>query len=161
MHKLQLSWIRPMLIVSRPDMEGESRRPLRRWRGRSSSKMIRWPSTLYAQNYIFASSFGRRSPADTLLKNWHNFKVFFSCGGRDGTYMIASSARRQLGMNNTILLLRIPGVGVLTHPKHPDTTFFTSASLCFDTTGPKEFPFLQRRASLGMLRACRLTWLSP
>ena len=55
-------------------------------------------------------------------------KVFFSCGGKDGTYMIASSARRQLRMNNTILLLRIPGVGVLTHPKHPDTTFFTCAS---------------------------------
>jgi len=52
--------------------------------------------------------------------------VFFSCGGKDGTYMIASSARRQLGMNNSILLLRIPGVGVLTHPKHPDTTLFTS-----------------------------------
>ena len=58
-------------------------------------------------------------------------KVFFSCGGKDGTYMIASSARRQLRMNNSILLLRIPGIGVLIHPKHPDTTFFTCMTCLF------------------------------
>ena len=28
-------------------------------------------------------------------------------------------------MNNTIFCLRIPEIGVLLHPKHPDTTMFT------------------------------------
>ena len=51
--------------------------------------------------------------------------VLFSCGGSDGSYLVAAQARRKLGMNNTIFCLRLPGVGVLMHPKHPDTTFFT------------------------------------
>ena len=52
-------------------------------------------------------------------------QVLFSCGGKDGSYLVAAMARRKLKMNNTIFCLRIPGVGVLMHPKHPDTTFFT------------------------------------
>jgi hypothetical protein len=28
-------------------------------------------------------------------------------------------------MNNTIFCMRIPEIGVLVHPKHPDTTMFT------------------------------------
>jgi len=48
-----------------------------------------------------------------------------SCSGEDGTYLVAAEARRQLRMNNTIFCLKIPSVGVLLHPKHPDTTFFT------------------------------------
>jgi hypothetical protein len=53
------------------------------------------------------------------------YQVLFSCGGKDGSYLIAAEARRKLGMTNTIFCLRIPEVGVLMHPKHPDTTFFT------------------------------------
>ena len=34
-------------------------------------------------------------------------------------------ARRKLMMNQTIFCLRVPGVGVLLHPRHPDTTTFT------------------------------------
>ena len=52
-------------------------------------------------------------------------QVLFSCGGKDGSYLVAAMARRKLGMNQTIFCLRIPGVGVLMHPKHPDTTTFT------------------------------------
>lgn len=62
-------------------------------------------------------------------------QVFYSCGGRDGTYMIASSARRQLMMNNSVLLLRIPGIGILQHPKHPDTTFFTTTDKTWHAEG--------------------------
>ena len=56
-------------------------------------------------------------------------KVLLSCGGRDGSYLVAAQARRKLGMTQTIFCLRIPGVGVLLHPKHPDTTCFTGANL--------------------------------
>ena len=55
--------------------------------------------------------------------------VLFSGGGPDGTYLVAAQARRKLGMNNTIFSLRIPEIGVLLHPKHPDTTLFTT-SMC-------------------------------
>ena len=48
-----------------------------------------------------------------------------SCGGKDGSYLVAAIARRKLKMNNTIFCLRIPEIGVLLHPKHPDTTMFT------------------------------------
>ena len=51
--------------------------------------------------------------------------VLLSCAGQDGTYLVAAIARRQLAMNNTIFTVRIPGIGVLLHPKHPDTTIFT------------------------------------
>ena len=51
--------------------------------------------------------------------------VLLSCAGQDGTYLVAAIARRQLAMNNTIFTVRIPGIGVLLHPKHPDTTMFT------------------------------------
>ena len=53
--------------------------------------------------------------------------VLFSGGGPDGTYLVAAQARRKLGMNNTIFSLRIPEIGVLLHPKHPDTTLFTTS----------------------------------
>jgi len=52
--------------------------------------------------------------------------VLLSCGGKDGSYLVAAISRRQLDMNNTIFCLRLPEVGVLLHPKHPDTTMFTS-----------------------------------
>ncbi len=39
--------------------------------------------------------------------------------------MVAAMARRKLNMNQTIFALRIPGVGVLMHPKHPDVQMFT------------------------------------
>ncbi len=52
-----------------------------------------------------------------------------SCGGKDGSYLVAAIARRKLKMNNTIFCLRIPEVGVLVHPKHPDTTMFTGTRL--------------------------------
>merc|ERR1711962_1172293 len=48
--------------------------------------------------------------------------VLLSCSGQDGSYLVAAIARRQLKMNNTIFTIRVPGVGVLVHPKHPDTT---------------------------------------
>ena len=34
-------------------------------------------------------------------------------------------------MNNTIFTLRIPEIGVLVHPKHPDTTFFTTSNILY------------------------------
>ena len=71
--------------------------------------------------------------------------MFFSCGGKDGTYMIASSARRQLRMNNSILLLRIPGIGVLMHPKHPDTAFFTSNITGWPSTSETIFCYKKLR----------------
>ncbi len=60
-----------------------------------------------------------------LKKRSRSYKVLFSCGGRDGTYLVAAMARRKLMMNQTIFCLRVPGVGVLLHPRHPDTTTFT------------------------------------
>jgi len=63
--------------------------------------------------------------------------VLFSCGGKDGSYLVAAMARRKLKMNNTIFCLRIPGVGVLMHPKHPDTTFFTECDDSWDAEGLK------------------------
>ena len=51
--------------------------------------------------------------------------VLLSCGGKDGSYLVAAIARRQLSMTNTIFCVRIPDIGTLVHPKHPDTTMFT------------------------------------
>ena len=56
-------------------------------------------------------------------------KVLLSCGGKDGSYLVAAIARRKLAMNNTIFCLRVPEVGVLMHPIHPDTTMFTGKTL--------------------------------
>jgi hypothetical protein len=61
--------------------------------------------------------------------------VLFSSGGRDGSYLVAAEARRKLGMNNTIFCMRIPEVGVLLHPKHPDTTFFTDTEDTWSAEG--------------------------
>ena len=36
-------------------------------------------------------------------------------------------ARRKLDTNNTIFCLRIPSIGVLLHPKHPDTMFHSES----------------------------------
>jgi hypothetical protein len=55
------------------------------------------------------------------------FQVLFSAGGSDGSYLVAAEARRKLNMNNTIFCMRIPSIGVLIHPKHPDTTMFTTS----------------------------------
>lgn len=63
--------------------------------------------------------------------------VLLSCGGPDGSYLVAAQARRKLGMNNTIFCLRIPSIGVLLHPKHPDTTFFTSNEKSWEAEGLK------------------------
>ena len=64
--------------------------------------------------------------------------VLFSGGGPDGTYLVAAQARRKLGMNNTIFSLRIPEIGVLLHPKHPDTTLFTTSKINYYLV---HFPF--------------------
>ena len=64
--------------------------------------------------------------------------VLFSGGGPDGSYLVAAQARRKLGMNNTIFSLRIPEIGVLLHPKHPDTTMFTTSKINYYLV---HFPF--------------------
>ena len=58
-----------------------------------------------------------------------SLQVLLSCGGSDGSYLVAAEARRKLNMNNTIFCLRIPSIGVLLHPKHPDTTFYTQSKV--------------------------------
>lgn len=63
--------------------------------------------------------------------------VLFSGGGPDGSYLVAAQARRKLGMNNTIFSLRIPEIGVLLHPKHPDTTLFTTTEDTWEAEGLK------------------------
>ena len=52
--------------------------------------------------------------------------------------MSAGIARRQLGVNNTMFILRLPNLGVLKLPIHPDSLvetgemeFFLSKSLLF------------------------------
>jgi len=57
--------------------------------------------------------------------------VFLACGGRDGTYLSAGIARRKLGVKNTLFCLRLPQLGVLLFPSHPDSMV---------TTGLKAYP---------------------
>jgi len=63
--------------------------------------------------------------------------VLFSCGGQDGTYLVAAMARRKLDTNNTIFCLRIPSIGVLLHPKHPDTMFHSENEESWEAEGLK------------------------
>ena len=48
--------------------------------------------------------------------------VLFTGGSRDGTYLIISAARRQEKVVQCIVVLYVPGLGLLEHAQHPDTT---------------------------------------
>lgn len=50
--------------------------------------------------------------------------VLFSGGNKNGTYIVISCARRKLGVANMIVMIVIPGIGLLKLPKHPDTMVF-------------------------------------
>ncbi|OWF52519.1 hypothetical protein KP79_PYT06824 [Mizuhopecten yessoensis] len=47
--------------------------------------------------------------------------VYFNGGNKDGQYMVAATARRQNNVVQTVLYLRLPGVGLLEIPSKPDT----------------------------------------
>ena len=48
--------------------------------------------------------------------------VLFTGGSRDGTYLIISAARRAGKIVQCIVMLQVPGLGLLQHSQHPDTT---------------------------------------
>ena len=48
--------------------------------------------------------------------------VLFTGGSKDGTYLILSAARRQEKVVQCIVILFVPGLGLLIHDQHPDTT---------------------------------------
>ncbi|KAJ8314692.1 hypothetical protein KUTeg_006842, partial [Tegillarca granosa] len=47
--------------------------------------------------------------------------VYFNGGNKDGQYIMAATARRQNNVVQTILYLRLPGIGMLEMPSLPDT----------------------------------------
>ena len=48
--------------------------------------------------------------------------VLFTGGSSDGTYLIISAARRANKVVQCIVMLHVPGLGLLEHTQHPDTT---------------------------------------
>ena len=48
--------------------------------------------------------------------------VLVTGGSSDGTYLILSAARRQDKVVQCIVMLYVPGFGLLIHEQHPDTT---------------------------------------
>ena len=50
--------------------------------------------------------------------------VLFSGAAQDGTGVVVAAARRPAGLVQIILLVRLPGRGVLVHPVHPDSKDF-------------------------------------
>ena len=42
-------------------------------------------------------------------------------GSQDGTYLILAAARRANKVLQCILMLYVPGLGLLEHPQHPET----------------------------------------
>ncbi|ESO93220.1 hypothetical protein LOTGIDRAFT_119476 [Lottia gigantea] len=47
--------------------------------------------------------------------------VYFNGGSKDGVYMVLATARRHNNLTQTILILRLPGIGLLEMPTQPDT----------------------------------------
>ena len=50
--------------------------------------------------------------------------VLFSGGSQDGTYLVISAARRAGGVVQCIVMILVPGVGLLEHTNHPDTSMY-------------------------------------
>ena len=50
--------------------------------------------------------------------------VLFSGGSDDGTYLVISAARRPDKTVQCIVMILVPGVGLLEHTQHPDTTMY-------------------------------------
>merc|ERR1712142_451294 len=48
--------------------------------------------------------------------------VLFSGGSEDGTYLVISAARRPDRVVQCIVMILVPGIGLLEHTQHPDTT---------------------------------------
>ena len=48
--------------------------------------------------------------------------VLFTGGSQDGTYLVLAAARRADKVVQCIIMLRLPGLGLLKHVHHPDTT---------------------------------------
>ena len=47
--------------------------------------------------------------------------VWFGGGGRDGTYLVISGARRPNNVLESMVFLHLPGLGLLEHSQHPGT----------------------------------------
>lgn len=54
--------------------------------------------------------------------------VYFNASNKLGFYLVAAIARRHQNVQQTVFILHIPKVGVLTLPTFPDTTIVTSES---------------------------------
>ena len=52
--------------------------------------------------------------------------VWFGGGGRDGTYLVISGARRQKNILESMVFLYLPSVGLLEHHQHPHTAMAQS-----------------------------------
>ena len=48
--------------------------------------------------------------------------VLFTGGSRDGTYLIISAARRANKIVQCIVMLYVPGLGLMEHSQHPSTS---------------------------------------
>ena len=72
--------------------------------------------------------------------------VLFTGGSRDGTYLIISAARRPERTVQCIVMLHVPGLGLLEHSRHPDT-----AMIQVDTRGAPELFMLLRSCDEGLI----------
>ena len=57
--------------------------------------------------------------------------VLFTGGSQDGTYLVLAAARRADKVVQCILMLRLPGLGLLKHVHHPDTTMIQVLAVMF------------------------------
>jgi len=61
--------------------------------------------------------------------------VYFNGASSNGTYFVAATARRHENLVQTILYIRLPGVGLLEMPSLPDTSLYTTKELSFSAAG--------------------------
>jgi len=61
--------------------------------------------------------------------------VYFNGADRHGTYLVMATARRHHGLVQTLLYLRIPGIGLLELPSFPDTSLYTQKELSYSAGG--------------------------
>lgn len=66
--------------------------------------------------------------------------VYFNGGNKDGQFFVAATARRQNNVVQTVLYLRLPGVGLLEIPSKPDTKLQGTDPQAFAAGGLKLDP---------------------
>ncbi|XP_023326546.1 uncharacterized protein LOC111699977 [Eurytemora carolleeae] len=90
---------------------------------RRQSKMIIFSAARRQSKMFIFSAARRQSKMIIFSAARRQSKMFiFSAARRQSKMIIFSAARRQNGVVQCICVVKVPGVGILHHPLHPDTT---------------------------------------